>query len=138
MQITANAVQTVAVNQNILFTDVVNWGNCSIFYTQGSGLVTLRGITNQCRARFKVSFGANITGATAATPVSMAIARNGELIPSTTVIVSPSAIGLYNNVSTETYIDVPAGDNIQISVKNITADQGVNVQNARLIVERTA
>ena len=138
MQITANAVQTVAVNQNVLFTDVVSWGNCSIFYMQGSGLVTLRGITNQCRARFKVSFGANIAGVTAATPILLAIALNGEAIPSTTMIVTPPAAAAYENVSTETYIDVPSGDNMQISIKNLTTDQSVNVQNARLIVERTA
>ena len=73
MEIIANAVQTVAANQNVYFTDSVTSGNYSIEHRDGSGLVTLRGVTNtQCRARFRIHFGANIaipTGGTGeATP----------------------------------------------------------------------
>ena len=51
----------VAENQNVLFTDTVVCGNCSILHREGSGLVTLRGLINsQCRARYRVSFGGNI------------------------------------------------------------------------------
>ena len=60
MEIIANAVQTVQENGNVLFTDTVTCGNYSIVHRDGSGLVTLRGITDQCRARYKVSFGGNI------------------------------------------------------------------------------
>ena len=56
----ANTVQTVPVNQNVLFTDTTVCGNNSIVHRAGSGLITLRGITNQCRARFKITFGGNI------------------------------------------------------------------------------
>jgi hypothetical protein len=45
MEITANALQTVATNQNVIFTDTAVRGNCSIIHREGSGLVTLRGIT---------------------------------------------------------------------------------------------
>jgi hypothetical protein len=60
MEIIANALQTVQANQNVYFTDVVTGGNCSILHRNDSGLVTLKGLTNQCRARYRVSFGANI------------------------------------------------------------------------------
>ena len=60
MELTANAIQTVPANSNVIFTDTVVCGNCSIMHREGSGLVTLRGLTNQCRARFRVSFGGNI------------------------------------------------------------------------------
>ena len=60
MEITANAIQTVAAGANVIFTDTVVCGNCAIMHREGSGLVTLRGLTNQCRARFRVSFGGNI------------------------------------------------------------------------------
>ena len=56
MEITANVLQTVNANQNILFTDVVTEGNCSIVHRPGSGLISLRGNTCQCRARFKITF----------------------------------------------------------------------------------
>ena len=76
MEVTANLLQTVAVNQNVLFTDTAVPGNCSIVHRDGSGLVTMRGITNQCRARFRVSFGGNIAIPTSGTiaPISLAIA----------------------------------------------------------------
>ena len=38
MEITANAIQTVNANQNVLFTDVVTCGNCSMTHRDGSGL----------------------------------------------------------------------------------------------------
>ena len=72
MEITANAIQTVDSGANVLFTDTVVGGNYSIIHRDGSGLVTLRGLTNQCRARFKVSFGGNIAIPTGGTvgPIS--------------------------------------------------------------------
>jgi hypothetical protein len=139
MEITANAVQLVAVNQNVLFTDTVVCGNGSIIHRDGSGLVTLRGITNQCRARFKVTFGGNIAVPTTGTagPISLAIAINGEPVVATTMIVTPAATDAYNNVFSAVYVDVPACCCTQVSVKNTSADS-INVQNANLIVERIA
>lgn len=139
MEITANAVQLVAANQNVLFTDTVVCGNGSIIHRDGSGLVTLRGITNQCRARFKVSFGGNIAVPTTGTagPISLAIAINGEPVLATTMIATPAATDAYNNVFSAVYVDVPACCCTQISVKNTSADS-INVQNANLIVERIA
>lgn len=139
MQITANALQTVAVNQNVLFTDTSVKGSCSIVHMDGSGLVTLRGITNQCRARFQISFGANIaipTGVTAA-PLSLAISINGEPIGPSTMIVTPIDASEFWNVSTTVLVNVPAGCCYTISVQNIGTTE-VDVQNANLIVERVA
>ncbi len=138
-EFTANAIQTVALNQNVLFTEEPVCGNCSIIHREGSGLVTLRGITKQCRARFKVSFSGNIAIPTGGTvgPVSLAIATNGEAINSTNMIVTPAAVGEYFNVASGVFLDVPAGCCTQISVKN-TSTGPVDVQNANLIVERVA
>ena len=60
MEIIANALQTVQANQNVYFIDTVIGGSMSVSHRDDSGLITLRGNTNQARARFKVSFGANI------------------------------------------------------------------------------
>lgn len=38
----ANAVQTVATNGNVLFTDTVVSGCCNIIHRAGSGVITLR------------------------------------------------------------------------------------------------
>ena len=55
-----SAIVTVAAGQNVPFTEEANTGKPCIVHREGAGLVTLRGLTNQCRAKFKVSFGANI------------------------------------------------------------------------------
>lgn len=139
MELTANALQTVEANQNVLLTDTVVCGNCSILHRDGSGLVTLRGITNQCRARFKATFGANIAIPTGGTveAISIAIAINGEPVASTTMIVTPAAVEEFSNVFSAIYLDVPANCCSQISVRNIST-QAIDVQNANLIVERVA
>lgn len=139
MEIIANALQTVSANQNVYFTDTVICGGLTITHRDDSGLVTLRGLTDQCRARFRVSFGANIglpTGGTVG-PISLAIAINGEPVRTTTMTVTPAAVEQFFNIYSSLYVDVPRGCCVTISVQNITADD-VDVQNANLIVDRTA
>ena len=141
MEITANALQTVEANDNVLFTDTAVKGKncCSIIYRDGSGLVTLRGITNQCRARFKVTFSANVaipTGGTVA-PISFALAINGETIGPTTMISTPAAVEQFNNIATSIYLDVPSSCCYTISIKN-TGEEDADIQNANLIIERVA
>lgn len=140
MEIIANAVQTVAANQNVYFTDAVTSGSCAIEHRDGSGLVTLRGMTNtQSRARFRVSFGANIAVPTGGTveAISLAIALDGEAIPSTIMTVTPAAVENYFNVSSSIFIDIPRGCCSHVSIKNISS-QAIEVQNANLIAERSA
>ena len=137
---TATALQQVALNQDVLFTNTaVCSNNNSIVHRSGSGLVTLRGITSQCRARFKVTFGGNIAIPATETvkPISLAITIDGEPVASTTMIVTPAAVSQFFNVNRSIYIDVPAGCCSQISIRN-TTEGSVSVQNANLIVERVA
>lgn len=139
MEITANAIQVVNENENVLFSDTVALGNCSILHREGSGLVTLRGLTNQCRARFRVTFSGNIAIPTGGTvgAISLAIAVDGEPVDSTTMIATPAAVDNYWNVSTSVFLDVPRGCCYTIGVRN-TSTQAINAQNANLIIERVA
>ena len=139
MEITANALQTVEVNQNVQFTDTAVDGSCSILHRDGSGLVTLRGLTNQCRARFKAFFSGNIAIPAGGTvgPISLALSINGEAIASTTMIQTPAAVEEFSNVASAVYIDVPSSCCVTISVRN-TSTQAIDVQNANLIIERVA
>lgn len=139
MEITANAIQTIEANANVIFTETAVCGNCSMMHREGSGLITLRGLTNQCRARFRVSFGGNIALPTGGTvgPISLAIAINGEPVATTTMISTPAAVEEFNNVFSAIFIDVPRDCCSQVSVKNIS-DQAIDIQNANLIVERVA
>lgn len=139
MELTANSLQTVGVNENVLFTDTAVCGSCSIIHRDGSGLVTLRGLTNQCRARFKAFFSGNVAIPTGGTveAISLALAVNGEAIATTTMIQTPAAVEEFSNVASAVYIDVPASCCLTVSVRN-TSDQDIDIQNANLIIERVA
>lgn len=135
----ATATQTVAQNGNINFTnEAVKGGNC-IQHRSGSGIITLRGITNQCRARYFVDFSGNIAvpaGGTAG-EISLAISVSGEPVLPSQMRSTPAAVSQFNNVSGGIYIDVPAGCCASISVKN-TSSQDIEVANANLVVTREA
>ena len=139
-EFTAVAQQIVEPNQVILFTNTPIRGNNSIMHRDGSGLVSLRGLTCcQPRARFKVSFGGNIAVPTGGTvgPISVAIAIDGEPVASTEMTVTPAAVEEVFNVNRDVNIDVPAGCCSQVSVEN-TSTENILVENANLIVERVA
>ena len=134
------ALQTVATGQNVLFAETpVPCNKGYVQHREGSGLFTLRGCTNQCNARYKVSFGGNIAVPTGGTvgAISLAISIEGEALPSATMIVTPAAAGDLFNVFAAVYIAVPRGCCMTLSVRNVS-DQPVDVQNANIIFERTA
>lgn len=139
MEIIANALQTVAANQNVYFTDTITGGSMSISHRSNSGLVSLFGNTNQCRARFKITFGGNIAIPAEETvgPISLAIAIDGEAVQSTTMTVTPAAVDTFFNVFSAIFVDVPRGNVETISVKNIS-DIPIELENANLIIERVA
>ena len=140
MEITANAVQTVTENGNVVFTNTSVAGSSCIVYRQGSGLVTLRGLTNgQCRARFRVTFGGNVAIPTGGTvgPITVAIGINGKPVQTSEMIVTPAAVNEYFNVYRSMFLDVPRGCCSQVSVENLTGGS-ILVQNANLTIERVA
>lgn len=138
-EFTAALLQTVAAGQNVLFTDTPVCGSNCIVHRDGSGVVTLRGMTNQCRARYKVSFGGNIAIPTGGTveAISLAIAIEGEPLASATMIETPAAVEEFSNVFAAVYVEVPRGCCMTVAVEN-TSTQAILVQNANLIVERVA
>lgn len=133
------ATQEVAQNGNVVFTNTaVKPGNC-IKHREGSGIITLRGLTNQCRARYFVDFSANIAVSAGGTveEISLAIAISGEPVLSSQMRSTPAAVSQYNNVSAGVYVDVPAGCCVNIAVKN-TSTQAIDVANANIVVTREA
>ena len=131
---------SVAAGQNLPLTETAVAGPSCIVHREGSGLVTLRGLTNgQCRARFKVSFGGNIAIPTGGTvgPVSVALAVGGEPLTSATAIVTPAAVENYFNVFVAAFIEVPRGCCVTVALEN-TSTQAVSIANSNLIAERVA
>ena len=129
----------VAAGQNVPLTETAVAGNCNIVHREGAGIVTLRGQTNQCRARYRVSFGANIAIPTGGTveAITVALAVNGEPLVSATAIFTPADVGDYGNVFVSANVDVPRGCCLTVAAKN-TSGQAINVANANMIVERVA
>ena len=139
MEVIANELQTVEVNNSVLFQTALSSNNPSIIWRVGSGLINLRGIGPQLRARFRVAYHANValsTGATVA-PIEMAIRINGEGIASSRTISTPAAVEEFNSVSASTLIDVPAGCCSQITLANI-GTSSIDVENVSVTVERVA
>ena len=60
-------IVTVSAGENLPLTETAVKGPACIVHREGAGIVTLRGLTNQCKARFKVSFGGNIAVPTGGT-----------------------------------------------------------------------
>lgn len=138
-EFTAVSLQTVEEGQNVIFTETPVCPTKCITHREGSGIVRLRGLTNQCRARFLVAFSGNIqipAGGTVG-EISVAISIDGESLASTQMIVTPAAVENFFNVSAQAYIDVPCGCCITVAVEN-TSTQAIEVQNANLIVVRVS
>lgn len=138
-EFTSVATQEVAQNGNVIFTNTAVRGTNCIKHREGSGIITLRGITNQCRARYFVNFSANIAVPAGGTvgEISLAIAISGEPVLSSQMRSTPAAVSQFNNVSAGIYVDVPAGCCVNIAVEN-TSTQAIEVANANIVVTREA
>jgi hypothetical protein len=137
----AVALQTVDVDDNILFNNgcrVCRKGFIS--HRDDSGVFTLQGARNGCKAIYKVSFQANIAIATGGTvePISVALTINGETLGNATAIVTPVAIGDFWTVSVETFIDIPCTCCVTVSVENTSDTTAIDVTNANIIFDRVA
>lgn len=130
-------VQQIAANGNAVFSEAPVSGSNCIVHRDGSGIITLRGMTNQCRARYKVVFGGNIAIPTggAVGPISVAIAVEGEALGSATAVVTPAAVEDFFNVFAAAFIEVPRGCCVTVAVKN-TSTETIELENANVIVER--
>lgn len=145
----ANAVQSVALNDPILFTASIPCTRGFIYHEDETGIFTLRGITPNCFARYQVTFNGNIAipeGGTVG-PIAIAIAVNGEQRPTSMAIFVPAAVDQYGNVTSTAIVVVPKGCCFSMSVRyvsGITDDPVavpapvINVQNANLVINRVA
>ena len=151
---TKNEVQIVQPNQPVLLNTSIACNKGYVYHRNGSGIVTLRGITPNCFARYQVTFNGNIAipnGGTAPAAISVALALDGEPILTSNAIVTPAAAAAatpsnlnYFNVTSTAIITVPKGCCFNVSVENTSETPtggiapNINVQNANLTVARIA
>lgn len=153
-EFTKNDVQTVQPNQPVVLNTTICCPKGYIYHRPESGIVTLRGVTNNCFARYQVTFNGNIAipdGGTAG-PIAVALAIDGEPILTSRAIVTPAAVAAdppttdnFFNVTSTAIITVPRGCCWNVSVENVTepatpADPAslILVQNANMVVQRIA
>lgn len=132
-------IVSVPAGQNVPMVSAAACGKPCIVHREGSGLVTLRGLTQQCKARFKVSFGANIAVPTGGTvgAITTALAVNGEALNGATATVTPAAVENYFNVYISAIVEVPRGCCVTVAAKNISAET-VNFANSNLTIDRVS
>lgn len=154
-EFTNNPIQRVQPNQQVLLNTTIGCPKGYVLHREGSGIVTLRGITNNCFARYQVTFNGNIAipeDGLAPAPISVAIAIDGEPILTSRAIVTPADVAPegptsenYFNVTSTAFVTVPRGCCFNVSVEN-TSDSidptipapVINVQNANLVITRVA
>lgn len=145
----ANAVQNVALNSPVLFTASIPCTKGYVYHEDETGIFILRGITNNCFARYQVTFNGNVAVPTggAVTAVALSIAVNGEERQTSRAIFTPQAVDEYGNLTSTALITVPRGCCFSMSVRYVdaTTDDAavtptpvVEVQNANLVINRVA
>ena len=133
--------QTIGIDENVTFMDgdrACRKGFVS--HRTGSGIFFLKGSNNGCKAVYRVTFDGNIAIATGGTvePISVALTINGEALGNATAIVTPAAIGDFFNVSITTFVDIPCGCCVTVSVENTSETTDIDITNANIIFDRVA
>ncbi len=144
----ANAEQLVELNQPIIFTASIPCNKGYIYHEDETGIFILKGVTNNCFARYQITFNGNIAipeGGTVA-PIAVAITVNGESRPTSRAIITPAAVDEYGNVTSTALVTVPKGCCFSMSVRAVsgvtdatdTPAPAINVINANLVINRVA
>ena len=145
-----NDIQLVQPNQPVVLRTSIGCPNGYVYHRPESGILTLRGIIKNscaCFARYQVTFNGNIAVPTDGTagPISVSLAVDGEPIPTSRAIVTPTVVDSYFNVTSTAIINIPRGCCFNVSVENTSlgataaaAAPAINVQNANLTVTRIA
>ena len=147
-EFTYNPIQVVQPNTPVVLNTAIGCPKGYVLHRNESGIVTLRGITNNCFARYEVTFNGNIAVPEGGTvgAISVAIAIDGEPVLTSRAIVTPAAVDNYFNVTSTAIVTVPKGCCVNVSVENTsesatpatTPAPAINVQNANLTVTRIA
>lgn len=144
----ANALQSVDLNNPIVFTASIPCTKGYIYHEDETGIFVLRGVTNNCFARYQVTFNGNIALPDGAdvTPIAVAITVNGEARPTSRAIFTPQAVEEFGNVTSTAIITVPRGCCFSLSVRAVsgvtdpadTPAPTIDVINSNLVINRIA
>ena len=134
-------VQTVAEDENIIFLDGERACRKGyITHRSGSGVFRLKGAGNACKTVYRVTFNANIAVAAGGTvgAISVALQEDGETLQNAIATVTPTVAEAFFNVSLTTFITIPCGCCVTVSVENISDGTAIDVTNSNIIFDRVA
>ena len=145
----ANAVQLISLNSPVLFDASIPCTRGNVYHADGTGVFILRGNTNNCFARYQVTFNGNIAipDGGAVTPIAISITENEEPRLTSKAIYTPAAVDEYGNVTSTAIVTIPRGCCFSIAVRYIDATTEdpateptptIQVQNANLVINRIA
>ena len=145
----ANAVQNVALNNPILFSASIPCTKGYVYHEDETGIFILKGVTNNCFARYQITFNGNIAIPTggAISPIAVAITVNGEPRPTSEADFVPAVVDTYGNVTSTAIVTVPRGCCFSVSVRYVdattldaavTPTPAIEVKNANVVINRVA
>ena len=145
----ANALQNVALNGPILFTASIPCNKGCVYHEDETGIFILKGKTDNCFARYQVTYNGNISIPTggAVTPIAVALSVNGETRPTSTAVFTPAAVEDLGNVTSTAIITVPKGCCFSLAVRYVdatvddpatTPTPSIVAANSNLVIERIA
>lgn len=140
--------QLVDLNNPVVFTASIPCNKGYIYFEDETGILILRGVTNNCFARYQVTFNGNIALPEGAdvTPIAVAITVNGEPRLTSRAIFTPQDAEEYGNVTSTAIVTVPKGCCFSLSVRAVsgvtdpadTPAPSINVINSNLVINRIA
>lgn len=147
--LTRDEVVSAALNTPIPFIDSIPCTRGYIFHQNGTGIFVLRGITNNCFARYEVVFTGNIAipEGGAVTPIATAVVVSGEQREGSRSILTPAAVDEYGNVVSRATVDVPRGCSFTVSIEPVngtvndpatTPTPLINIIDGSVSIRRTA
>ena len=145
----ANAIQNVAINAPVIFTASIPCTRGYVYHEDETGVFVLRGCTNNCFARYQVTFNGNVAIPDGGdlTPIAIAITVQGEPRLTSRAIYTPQAVDEYGNLTSTAIITVPRGCCFSVAVDYVDATTDdpaitptplIEVQNANLTITRIA
>lgn len=141
--------QAVALNAPVVFSASIPCNRGCVYYEDETGIFILKGKTENCFARYQITYNGNISVPEGGdvTAIGVAISVNGETRPSSLAVFTPQAVDELGNVTSTAIITVPKGCCFSVAVRYVdatTADPAteptpvINVVNSNLVINRIA
>lgn len=144
------SAQETALNNPIIFSSSpIPCNKGYVIHEDGTGNFILRGVTNNCFARYQLVYSGNVSipEGGAVTAIGLAISINGETRPSSLAVYTPQAVEEQGNLTCTAIVTVPRNCCFNVSVRYVDATVNdaavtptptIEVANSNLTISRVA